>query len=151
MRVAASVCGLVLPLAAYATEAGAASATTAPAVAPATGTPARVSRTPRGSGLDERVALLAAELNLDAGQQAEVRKLLESQREQVRQVWSNSSIPAGSRVGATRAISGRTADQIRALLNDDQKKKYLAARQPHSPADQSAMPGLDYWMDRSKH
>jgi protein CpxP len=142
----ACVYGALLAISAHAAE-----VLDAAAAAPPSGAAARTSRTPRASALDERIALLTAELNLDAGQQAGVRKLLEEQREQVRRVWNDVTIPAGSRVGATRAISERTADQIRALLTDEQKKKYLAARQPHAPSDEPAKPSLDDWMNTTRH
>lgn len=83
----------------------------------------------RVSPLDRRVILLTRELGLDATQQARVKKVLERQREEVARVWSDASIPAARRVSATQAISDRTADRIRALLNDEQRKKYIKPRQ----------------------
>lgn len=102
-----------------------------------------------GQGIEGRVKLLTQELDLDAKQQAELRKLLESQREQVRLVWNDTSLPAANRVGATRAISDRTADQIRAMLNEEQKKKYNSAKPPRD-AESSPKPDVEYWMNPAK-
>lgn len=102
-----------------------------------------------GQGLEDRVKLLTHELDLDAKQQGEMRKLLESQREQVRRVWNDSSLPAANRVGATRAISDRTGDQIRAMLNEEQRKKYNSAKPPRD-AESSPRPDVEYWMNPAK-
>jgi hypothetical protein len=125
------------------------------AVAPSATQPAPVAR-PRvrsrqqGAGLDDRVQLLTAELELDSTQQQDVRKLLEEQRAQVQRVWSARAIPSAQRVAATKAISDKTADGIRELLNEEQRKKYTAARRPHAAGDDDARQSLEYWMDASR-
>jgi len=107
-------------------------------------------RHPRRQTLDERVKLLAKELDLDAKQQAEVRKLLERQRDQVKRVWDDAAVPAANRIAATQAISDKTGDAIRALLNDEQKKKYNAAKPPRDP-DTSPRSNVEDWMDGGKN
>jgi Spy/CpxP family protein refolding chaperone len=106
-------------------------------------------RRPSVSPLDRRVNLLAKELDLNAAQQAQVKKLLESQREQVARVWNDASIPAARRVVATQAIGDRTADQIRALLTEEQRKKYIQPRQREASV---GAPGGDVqaWMNAGK-
>jgi len=84
--------------------------------------PARAHR--NGSPLEGRIRLLAKELNLDERQQDEVKRILVVQREQVRQVWNDETMPAPLRVQATQKISEHTSDQIRALLNEEQRKRY---------------------------
>ena len=95
--------------------------------------------------LDKRVQLLAAELNLDAAQQAAVRRLLLQQREQTLQVWNDVSVPAAVRIKATQGVAERTAEQIRALLNDVQRTRYS---QPHNPDAQQhfASQDIESWM-----
>jgi hypothetical protein len=118
--------------------------------APPSTRPAPRHATPRpaaGSALDERVRLLAKELDLDAAQQAGVKRILEEQRAQVVRVWSDTSVPAAQRVNATQAISNRTADQIRALLNDEQKKKFSAPRQPRDPSEVTPGTSVEDWMN----
>lgn len=106
----------------------------APAAAAAKAGPSRPQPpVPRGkrSGLDKRVATLTKALGLDAGQQAALRKVLQDQREQVQRIWAEESLSSPDRIGATRKVSMQTADRIRALLNEDQRKKY----DPPPPAD----------------
>ena len=102
-----------------------------------------------GQGLDDRVRLLSKALDLDASQQTELRKVLEGQREKVSRLWSDSSLPATYRISAMQAISDQTAEQIRVLLNEEQRKKYNAPRQRHA-AEGSARPDVEAWMNAAK-
>jgi hypothetical protein len=99
----------------------------------------------RHNGIDERVQTLAKALNLDPAQQVALRRVLEGQRESVARVWSDTSMPAAIRIGATQAISDRTADQIRALLTEEQREKYNPPR--IRPQDRPARPDVSAWMD----
>jgi hypothetical protein len=101
------------------------------------------------SSLDARVRMLSKALDLDATQQSELRRVLEGQRERVMRVWNDTSLPAVYRISATQAISDNTADQIRALLNDEQKKKYNPPRQPHE-ASGSDRPSVEALMNALK-
>ena len=98
-------------------------------------------------GLEERVRSLTQALDLDATQQSALRKLLEGQREQIGRAWSNESVPAIYRVSATQAISDKTADQIRSLLNEEQKKKYNPPRQARDALAGSARSDVAAWMN----
>jgi hypothetical protein len=98
------------------------------------------------SALAQRVTLLSAELGLSAQQQAQVRRILEDQREQVMRVWNDSSLAAANRVSATRTIGDRTADRIRAILTEEQKAKYHHARKPRGAEENSASPSVEEWM-----
>jgi hypothetical protein len=113
----------------------------APIRAPKRHAPRRVAT----SGIDRRVKLLSKGLGLDAKQEAELRKVLESQREQVQRVWNDPSLSGQSRIGATLAINDQTADQIRALLNEEQRKKYNPPKQPHDAA--ASKPDVEAWMN----
>lgn len=97
--------------------------------------------------LEQRITLMAAELGLDERQRTELRKILINQRMQVMKLWNDTTVAAASRVGATRVISEQTGDQIRALLNDEQKAKY---NHPRKPRDTTADPGarsVEDWMN----
>jgi hypothetical protein len=100
-----------------------------------------------GSGIEGRVKMLSKGLGLDPKQQVELRKVLEGQREQVQRVWNDASLSGPYRVIATQAISERTADQIRALLNEEQRKKYNPPRPPHDAAASSGKPDVEGWMN----
>jgi Spy/CpxP family protein refolding chaperone len=101
------------------------------------------------SPLDRRIALLAKELDLDAAQQARVRALLEAQRQQVARVWNDTSIPAANRVGATQGIGDHTADQIRSLLTEEQRKKYIQPRRREAAVG-TAGSNVESWMNSDK-
>ena len=82
----------------------------------------------RAGTLDGRVQLLAKELDLSPTQQGQVKKVLMAQRQQVAALWNDTSVPAALRVSRTQTIGDRTADQIRALLNEAQREKYIKPR-----------------------
>ena len=88
-------------------------------------------------------------LDLTDSQQVELAKLLANQREQIRRLWSDGAVAPEFRVSAMRAISDKTEEQIRALLNDEQKKKYVLPRATDSP-DPSQQSTLEYWLNASK-
>jgi hypothetical protein len=77
-----------------------------------------------GGSLEHRVDVLSKALQLDARQRAELLSILEGQRQAVSKIWSNPALLPAERAPATRAVEERTADQIRALLSDEQKKRY---------------------------
>lgn len=97
------------------------------------------------TGIDGRVQLLARELDLDEHQQAEVRKILVRQREEVKQAWSNEAVPSEVRIATLRAAGDRTATRIRAILNDSQREKYIKAR-PAPAGHTQAESSLDSWI-----
>jgi len=101
------------------------------------------------SPLDRRVALLTKELKLDASQQVRVKKILQAHQAQVSRLWSYTSLAPALRINATQTIGDRTADQIRALLNDEQRKKYV---QEHKREAKVGTGGADVqaWMTSNK-
>ena len=122
--------------------------------APAPAAPARASVHVTTAGtLDHRVKVLTKALDLDARQQVELRRIFESQRTAVKSVWSNPALLPAERVPATHAIENRTADQIRGILNDEQKKKYNPPKPPPAPTAESGAPDVGAWMEktRAKH
>ncbi len=97
------------------------------------------------NGLEERVRALAKRLDLDARQQAEARKLLERQRELVKQVWADHTMSGADHVVTTRAIAERTGDQIRAMLNAEQRRKFGEAS-PLRDKPQATEADVEHWM-----
>ncbi len=95
--------------------------------------------------LDQRVQLMAKELGLDAGQQLELKGILLNQRAEVLAVWNNESVPAAVRVGATQAITEKTADRIRTILTDAQREKFSKSR-PHDTPVGAPGSDLQKWM-----
>jgi len=112
--------------------------------APASPTTPPRSRAP-GRTVDDRVALMARELDLSPDQQAQVKKLLLDQREQVLALWNDTTVPPALRVHRTQVITDHTAEQIRALLNDAQREKYIKPRVRETTVG-SAGASLEAWM-----
>jgi periplasmic protein CpxP/Spy len=79
---------------------------------------------PRRPTIDDRVKNLAKGLNLNDTQQAGVKSVLERQQMQARQIQFDQTISGAERIGRFRALQEDTVLRIRALLNDEQKKKY---------------------------
>jgi len=102
-------------------------------------------RQPAGHEIDARVERLSKALDLDEKQRMELGRLLVQQREQVARIWSDASVPAPYRVNATQVVSDRTADQIRAMLNDEQRTKFNPPRRQRA-ADAAVRPDVEAWM-----
>jgi Spy/CpxP family protein refolding chaperone len=100
--------------------------------------------------LDRRITLLAKELDLSEAQQVAMRKLLLEQREKVTRLWNESAIPAQDRIRATQLIGDQTADRIRDLLTEAQRKKYNQPRtkRPGTPGDQPR--SVEEWMQSTR-
>jgi hypothetical protein len=103
----------------------------------------------KGSTLEDRVNALAKSLDLDPQQQEGLRRVLLAQREETLAVWADQSIPAAARVKGTELIGERTADRIRALLNDKQRARYTEPRPAQQAAPGSARPSVETWMNKT--
>lgn len=102
-----------------------------------------------GAGtLDQRVKLLARELNLDEQQQADLRQILARQRDAVRKVWNDRTLLPVERAPATIAVVERTSDEIRGILSAEQKRKYNQPKPPPVPETKPA--DVSAWMDATR-
>ena len=138
------VCTLCLSsLAAQENEPG--STTPAQSAAPATTTPATPAQpthtTRRHATLDDRVKALATALELNPTQQLAVKKILEQRQVEMLRLRQDPSIEGSDRIGRLRALQDQTIQRIRAVLNEDQKKKYdpLAIRNREPAPDQKSV------------
>lgn len=95
--------------------------------------------------IDEDVRRLTRGLKLDPGQQQKLRQILVEQHRQIVALRSGDSAASPDVAGTTLAIYGQTKARIRAMLNDEQKKKYSAdvPRAGLAPAQAD----LKHWMD----
>jgi hypothetical protein len=98
------------------------------------------------TALETRVMLYSKALALNVDQQQQLRGLLIQQGAQLRRVWSDTSVPSETRIQASRAVTQVTADRIRSILTDEQRKKYNA---PHVRAPASVTRGrsVEEWMN----
>ncbi len=88
------------------------------------------------SSLDDRVSRFAKGLDLTEDQQSAVKKILEQQQQEILKIRSDPSLVGGAGIDRFRALQESTVDRIRAVLNEEQKKKYdpLAPRRvPQTP------------------
>jgi hypothetical protein len=110
------------------------------AALPATRPPARLRA---GGSLQHRVDVLSKALQLDARQRTQLITILESQRQTVSTIWSDPKMLPAERTPATRALQERTANQIRAILSDEQRKLY---NPPKPEGDAPPTPNVEEWM-----
>jgi len=125
------------PLAAQANE-----PTTAPPAQTTPPAPARPAHSTRRTvTLDDRVKAFAKALDLNESQQAAVKKILEQRQVEMLRIRQDTSIDGSDRIGKFRALQDQTVQRIRAVLNDDQKKKYdpLAIRNREPAPDQKSV------------
>jgi hypothetical protein len=126
------------------TDAAAATAATGDTATPSSANPAPrpPGRVRAGGSLQHRVDVLSKALQLDARQRTELLTILESQRQAVGKIWSDPALLPAERTPATRAVQERTADQIRAILSEEQKKRY----NPPKPQGAEPPPNVEEWM-----
>jgi hypothetical protein len=96
--------------------------------------------------VDDRVTTYARALGLDTDQQMRLRALLMWQKDQVLRVWNDETLTPAMRVHATGAIGDTTADRIRAMLTQEQRKKYNPPRPPRDDVAHTAAPNVESWM-----
>lgn len=122
---------LGLSAATRAEDAGAVAAVDAPADPPApeaaaarAGRHSPAARRTIAQGIDDSVHRLTVALDLDADQQQALRQILVDQRRRILKLRSPDAAAAPDRTATMLAIYDQTRARIRALLNDEQKKKY---------------------------
>jgi hypothetical protein len=97
----------------------------------------------RRLGIDDQVKGLARNLDLNDAQQSAVKKILEQRQQAILRIRGESS--GSDRISRFRAVQVRTAEQIRAVLNDEQKKKYNPLGQ-RPPQQTSPQPSVEDWI-----
>ena len=92
--------------------------------------------------IDDQVKVLVKNLDLNQEQQEAVKKILERRQQESVHIMHSSTGPDA--IDRFRALQAGTVEQIRAVLNDEQKKKYnpLAPRPPQA----SDQPSVQDWI-----
>jgi hypothetical protein len=95
--------------------------------------------------LDERVKVLAKNLNLSETQQSAVKEILEQRQQETLRIRLDRSISGEARFQRFRALQDHTVQRIRAVLNEEQRKKYdpLAVRRIQPSPDRRS---VDDWL-----
>lgn len=121
-----------------------------------TGNAAPIARHARGhhaksaaQNLTDHVQALTKELDLNEKQQAGVRDILIRQRVAIIDLRKGTGLSARDVVAAHQAIVKRTREQIRDLLNAEQRKKFFV----DVPQDQlgPAQADVNYWLERTRN
>lgn len=97
----------------------------------------------RRLSVDDQVRGLARTLELSDTQQLAVKKILESRQQATMRILRNTS--GDDRISGIRALQLRTVAEIRAVLNDEQRKKYNPLGQ-RPPQPTSPQPSVEDWM-----
>ena len=86
-----------------------------------------------GRGFDpaKRTEMLTRQLNLTSDQQSKVLDILKSAKSQMESLRSDSSTPQAERHSKMMEIHKASDDQIRAVLDPDQQKKWDAMQSRH--------------------
>jgi Spy/CpxP family protein refolding chaperone len=115
--------------------------------APGSVAPKQTRRQSNRSTIDERASRFARNLDLTEAQQASVKKILEQQRQEILRIRNDPSIAGSAGIDRVRALQEKTVERIRAVLNEEQKKKYdpLAPRKiPPTP-----QPSVEDWLKKT--
>lgn len=95
----------------------------------------------RRPSIDDRVKVFAKNLDLNEAQQAAVKKILEQRQQETLRIRQDQSISGSARIERFRAVQDNTVERIRAVLNEEQRKKYdpLAVRRIQPAPDQRSV------------
>lgn len=98
---------------------------------------------------EERVKAFAKNLDLNADQTAAVRQILLDREQEMLRLRTGPSMTGSERIERIRMLQDETVMRIRAILNDEQRKKYdpLAVRKVQPAADQRS---VEDWMKLSR-
>jgi hypothetical protein len=119
------------------------------AFAQATGPASPLREKPRHQtrpSIDGRVRVLAKALDLSEAQQSAVKTILGQRQHQAWRIRRDPSSSGGARIEKFRALQDSTVEQIRAVLNEEQREQYnpLAARRlPPAPQQRS----VEDWLE----
>lgn len=80
----------------------------------------------RGMNPDQQLQHLTKQLDLSADQQSQIKPILDSQQQQMQQLWQDQSMARDERHQKMMAIHQDTTQKIEGVLNDTQKQKYEA-------------------------
>ncbi len=76
------------------------------------------------SSIDSRVNTFAKNLDLTETQKSAVKRILEERQQQSFRIRQESSISGADRIEKFRLLQASTVARIRAVLNEEQRKKY---------------------------
>jgi hypothetical protein len=99
--------------------------------------------------VDERVARLTKVLQLNEAQRSALKTILEQRRQEFWRIRHDPSLSGSEHIARGRALQQITVEQIRGVLNDEQKTKYdpLAVRRVEPAPGQ---PSIEDWLNATR-
>jgi hypothetical protein len=110
------------------------------------GSRAQAAATAANRRFERHLQALSRDLELDPAQQAQLRKLLETQRRDLLRLRADPGLSTVDKPSAVRAILDRTGDGIRAMLHPEQRRKYPAANHLST----GNKPDVEQWMSQAR-
>ncbi len=98
--------------------------------------------------LDDRINRFAKSLDLSEAQKSAVKEILEQRQQEILRIRRDLSLAGRAGIDRFRALQEKTVERIRAVLNEEQKKKYdpLAPREiPQTP-----QPSVEDWLNATR-
>jgi periplasmic protein CpxP/Spy len=74
--------------------------------------------------VDDQVKRMTKQLSLNDDQQQKIKPILEDQRQQMQQLRNDSSLSQDEKFSKMRDVHEKASSEIKALLNQDQQKKF---------------------------
>jgi len=78
---------------------------------------------------DAQLKHLTKQLDLTADQQTQIKPILESRDQQMKDLWQDQSLAQADRHAKMKSIQDDSRAKIEAVLNDTQKQKYEAMQE----------------------
>jgi len=100
-----------------------------PPQGPPSGMGAHMGHRPMMPSVDDQLKHLTQKLNLTDEQQAKIKPILEDQRKQMEQIHNDSSLSREDRFSKMQQLRTSGDTQIKAVLNEDQQKKFDKMRE----------------------
>lgn len=128
-----------------------AESSSAPAAAASESAPARVAprRTTatryKRQSMDDRIAVMSKNLALTEDQRTAVKRILLWRQQKMLSI-RNSDAPGAARIGQVRTLQDQTVERIRAVLTDEQKKKYDPLAVRDAPTPDTPQRSLEDWI-----
>ena len=134
-------CGISFSTLALVATSFAADVPAVPQAAAGTSPAQQTHRAHRSSSIDDRVTQFAKNLDLNEAQQAAVKRILEQRQQQTLKIRLDPSITGSARIERFQSLQVSTVQQIHAVLNEEQRKKYdpLAPRRLQPAPDQRSV------------
>lgn len=95
--------------------------------------------------LDDKIAVLSKNLELTEAQRASLKKIMERRQQETLRL-RDADVPGNVRIDQFRLLQEKTITQIRAILTDEQRKKYDPLISRTRPAASTPQRSVEDWI-----